>query len=491
MTSSRTEVGTRAPGSALFESLNSAAGLGPLVAVFTILLSCEPSSHPPRDSGITGDIAFVDVTVLTMGESDGALTGQTVLVSGDTILAIGATVDVQVPTDATVVDGVGRFLMPGLTDMHVHLEYSEDPGILNLFLANGVTTVRNMDGRPYILEWRDLIERGEMLGPRIHTAGPILDGDPPLRDDNLAIGSADEARDAVRAQATAGYDFVKVYTNLSPDAFAAIVDEAAAQGMAVAGHVPGDLSVEDALASGMWSIEHVTELGDLVEASDSPFRNGWHWSKLYLAMPVDTTRYADAAAQVVRAGVGIVATTVQADRALAPRDTIDAWLLGPEMAYLGSEVLDFWEWLATRSLDRMDAADWALVDAGRENRIRLVRALHDAGAVLLIGTDTPNPFVVPGVSLHEELANHEAAGIERTRILEMATREAARFLGALEEVGTVEAGKRADLLLLDADPRESLATLRRPVGVMTAGRWLSAEAIAEVLAEIAADGGLN
>jgi len=173
------------------------------------LLACEPSSRPPRDSGITGDIAFVDVTVLPMTQGEETLARQTVLVSGDSIVAIGATADVQVQTDATIVNGAGRFLMPGLTDMHVHLEYSEDPRILDLFLANGVTTVRNMDGRPYILEWRDLIERGEMLGPGIYTAGPILDGDPPVREDNLAIGSADEAREAVRAQAAAGYDFVK------------------------------------------------------------------------------------------------------------------------------------------------------------------------------------------------------------------------------------------------------------------------------------------
>lgn len=466
-------------------------GLRRTIVICTVLLACRHSSPPRWDGGIVGNIAFIDVTVLTMTEGDEMLAGQTVLVSGDSIVAIGATDDVQVPLDATIVEGSGRFLMPGLTDLHVHLEHSDDPRVLDLFLANGVTTVRSMDGRPYIVEWRDLIERGEVRGPRITTAGPILDGDPPVRDDNLAIGSADEAREAVRAQAAAGYDFVKVYTNLSPDAFAAVVEEAAVQGMAVAGHVPRDIPVEDALASGMWSIEHVTELGDLVEASDSPYRDGWHWSKLYLAAPVDTTRYAGAAAQVAQSGVGIASTTVQADRALAPRDTIDAWLLRPEMTYIGGEVHDFWVHLATRSADRMDAADWALVDAGRKNRLRLVRALHDAGAPLLIGTDTPNPFVAPGFSLHDELANYEAAGIARMRILELATREAARFLGFVEEAGTVEAGKRADLVLLDADPTQSLATLRRPVGVMAAGRWLNTEAIAEVLAEIAADGGLS
>jgi len=466
-------------------------GLRRTIIICAILPACQPSSPQRWDGGRVGHIAFVDVTVLTMTEGDEMLAGQTVLVSGDSIVAIGAAADVQVPIEATIVEGADRFLMPGLADLHVHLEHSDDTRILDLFLANGVTTVRNMDGRPYIVEWRDLIERGKMGGPRIITAGPILDGDPPVRDDNLAIGSTDEARAAVRAQAAAGYDFVKVYTNLSPDSYAAIVEEAAVHGMAVAGHVPRDLPVEDALASGMWSIEHVTELGDMVEADDSPYRDGWHWSKLYLAMPVDTTRYTGVAARVASSGVGIASTTVQADRALAPRNTIDAWLLRPEMAYIGKEVLDFWEQLATRPVDRMDAADWALIDAGRENRLRLVRALHEAGAVLLLGTDTPNPFVVPGFSVHEELANYEEAGIDRMRILELATREAARFLGVLEEAGTVAAGKRADLILLDADPTESLATLRRPVGVMAAGRWLNTEAIAEVLAEIAADGGLR
>ena len=172
-----------------------------------------------------------------------------------------------------------------------------DPRVLDLFLANGVTTVRNMDGRPYILAWRDRIASGEIRGPAIHTAGPILDGDPPLREDNLAIGSAEDARRAVRDQTAAGYDFVKVYTNLSDEAYVAVLETAADNGLPVAGHVPRGLTVEDMLVSGIRSIEHVTELGDLVEAEDSPFRDGWHWSKLYLGMPADPDKFTDAAAR--------------------------------------------------------------------------------------------------------------------------------------------------------------------------------------------------
>ena len=135
------------------------------------------------------------------------------------------------------------------------------PRVLDLFLANGVTTVRNIDGRPYNLEWRDRIARGEMRGPTIHTAGPILDGDPPLRDDNLAMGSADDARQAVRDQAAAGYDFVKIYTNLSGESYAAALKTAADVGLPVAGHVPRGVAVDEMLVSGIRSIEHVSELG--------------------------------------------------------------------------------------------------------------------------------------------------------------------------------------------------------------------------------------
>ena len=461
-----------------------------LITLSAAIAACSSPPRPQAEVGITGDIAFVGVTVLTMTEGAAALTGQTVLVSGDSVAAVGVTSEITVPDDATIVAGEGRFLMPSLADMHVHLEHGDDVRVLDLFLANGVTTVRNMDGRPYLAQWRDRISHGDLRGPRIFTAGPILDGDPPARDDNLAIGSGDEAREVVRDQTAAGYDFLKVYTNLSLEAYTATVEEAATQGLAVAGHVPRSVPLTDALSSGMWSIEHVTSLGALVESDESPFRDGWHWSKLYLAMPVDTGKFPEVASKVRAAGVAIVPTLIQAERAIAPQHVIEAWLRSPEMAYIGTDGLDFWEQMATRSHDRMDEADWLLVEAGRENRLSLVRALYEGGATLLAGSDTPNPFVVPGFSLHDELALFETAGVERARILALATREAARFLGVLEEVGTVEVGKRADLILLDADPRESLSTLRTPAGVMAAGRWLPRGTLAELLAAIVADGGL-
>ena len=430
------------------------------------------------------------VSVLSMAGEIATLADQTVLVSGESIIGVGHRDDVSVPETFAAIDGTGKYLMPGLADMHVHLEYNDDPGVLDLFLANGVTTVRNMDGRPYILKWRDRIARGEWRGPTIHTAGPILDGDPPLRDDNLAIGSPDDARRAVRDQASAGYDFLKVYTNLSAEAYAAVAETAEDHGLPMAGHVPRGVDVEEFLVSGIRSIEHVTELGDLVEAEDSPFRDGWHWSKLYMGMPVDPDSFGYAAALLADSGVWVVPTMVQADRAIAQRATVDAWLAAPEMTYVDARGRGFWESSATRQLDRMDASDWALVDAGRSNRLRLVGVLDAAGAALLIGTDTPNPFVVPGFSLHEELANFETAGIDRARILALATLGAAQFLEADGEVGTVEVGMRADLILLDADPLKALDALRNPAGVMVRGAWLPRETLIRMLDSVRSRGGL-
>ena len=459
-----------------------------ILGLCALLSACGQPPPEPAAPPAARDIAFVGVSVLSMAGEVAAAPDQTVLVSRGAVLQVGNREEVNVPDTFAVVDGAGKYLMPGLTDMHVHLEYGDDPRVLDLFLANGVTTVRNMDGRPYILAWRDRIARGEMRGPTIHTAGPILDGDPPLRDDNLAIESAEDARQAVRDQAAAGYDFVKVYTNLSGEAYAAVLETAAEADLTVAGHVPRGVTVEDALVSGIRSIEHVSELGDLVEAEDSPFRDGWHWSKLYLGMPVASDKVTDAAARLADSGVCVVPTMAQADRAIAPQATVEAWLAAPEMAYVDADGRDFWESLATRQVDRMDAGDWALVEAGRSNRLRFVSALRDAGACLLAGTDTPNPFVVPGFSLHDELANFEAAGFDRGRILALATRGAARFLETDSEVGTVEVGKRADLILLDANPLESLEALRNPAGVMVRGGWLPWETLADMLADIRARG---
>jgi imidazolonepropionase-like amidohydrolase len=456
----------------------------PVVAPFTrnawlvlsaLTMSC--STPMPQAAGpLPGQdtFAFVGVSVLPMTASDTILHGQTVVVRDGHIAAVGPSSAIPVPSNTVRIDGSGPYLIPGLVDAHVHLEYFDDPGVLALFVANGVTTVRNMDGRPYLLDWKTRIAAGELIGPAIYTAGPILDGDPPIRDDNTVVKDPAEARAAVAAQHAAGYDFVKVYTGISPEAYRAVLSAAQELGMPVAGHVPRRLSLGEVLQSGLHSVEHLMDFDELVESDTSSLRGRFHWSKLYLAMPADTANITAAAQLAASSGTWIVPTMVQAERALVRPDSIDVWLAAPEMAFIPADGRALWKQQALRTAARMDSADWRAVERGRANRRHLLAALHASGARIAVGTDTPNAFVVPGFSVYEELALFMEAGISPREALVAATRDAALLLGAGDSAGTVEVGKRADLILLPANPLLDLRAVRRPTGVMLRGRWLPA-----------------
>lgn len=453
-----------------------------IAAIAAIVVACAvrrdapppPASTATATAGAT--LAIVGATVLPMTAADAELRDATVLVRDGRIVAVGPAAEVAVPAGAERVDGRGRFLVPGLVDAHVHLEYGDDPAILALFVASGVTTVRSMDGRPHVLDWRARTASGALVGPRIVTAGPILDGDPPTRDDNMVVRDAAAAESLVRAQADAGYDLVKVYDALSPAAYAGVVAAARARGLPVVGHVPNAVRVDGALAAGQRSLEHLAELGPALEAADSPFRGRWHWAKRYVAMPIDTLRADTLARRIAAAGAWVVPTLAQAHRELAPAESLAAWRLAPEMAFIPEPGRAIWDAQLRDATSRMDADDWALVAAGRANRAAVVRRLHAAGVRLAVGTDTPNPFLVPGASLHEELALLVAAGLPPAAALRMATAEGAALLG-LADAGTIAVGRRADLVLVAADPRADVGALREPVGVVLGGRWHAGDAL--------------
>ncbi|MBW3670116.1 MAG: amidohydrolase family protein [Acidobacteria bacterium] len=417
--------------------------------------------------------AFAGVNVIPMTAVGEVATGQTVLVRDGDIIAVGSQGQVRIPRGAEVIDGKGRFLIPGLADMHVHLEHFEDPKLLRLFPAYGVTLVRNMDGRHRILEWKEAVAAGELTGPEIITAGPILDGDPPLLPDNTVIGNAEEAREAVREQARAGYDFIKVYTNLSAGAYPAVVETAAAEGLDVAGHIPRAIELSDAEV-GHRSIEHVTDYGREVEAESSPFIDRWHWSKLLVGMPIDDRKLRRAAAEVAAADVWTVPTLVQPERALADAGTLEEWLRAPEIDLLPSDAVEYWAERLSGATARMSDSDWELVRRGKSNRRAIVAALHQAGADLLTGTDTPNPFVVPGASVHEEMELLVDSGLTPAEALIAGTRAAAQFLGR-SDLGTITVGSQADLVLLRQNPLENIRATREISGVMLDGRWISFE----------------
>jgi hypothetical protein len=439
--------------------------------IFVLLTLASPSVGGAATAERAGpDIAIVGVTIIPMTDGSTALADRTVLIRAGKISAIGQRGRVRVPAGARVIEGGGRYLIPGLTDAHVHLEYIEDPNVLKLFVANGVTSVRSMDGRPYILDWRRRVRAGTLTGPSIVTSGPIIDGSPPARDDNLAVANAGEARAAVARQAAAGYDFIKLYTNLSAEAYGAAVGEARQRGLRVAGHIPTAVPLETAIGS-QWSIEHLGDFAPAVATREVPAVPGW--ARRTLAAPLDKDRVTALAGQLASGKVWVVPTTIQQDRWLAPEAELAKWASEPAIRNLPPAVLNQWRGMNARFAGRMDSRDWKMLAQARTNRLAVLGVLHRAGVRLVVGTDTPNPFVAMGASVHQELANFVAAGITPHEALKAATVAPARMLGIEDKQGTIEVGKRADLLLLDGNPLIDIGHASRPLGVVLHGRWFS------------------
>ena len=431
-----------------------------------------------------GATAIVDATVIPMTSNTIVLSNHTVVIRGDRITSVGPTATSGVPKEARRIDGRGKFVIPGLADMHVHLEYFDQPDILGLFVANGVTTIRNMDGRPYILEWRKKAATGQLAVPRIYSAGPLLDGSPPVRPDNTVVSSPVDAREHVEKQAAAGYDFIKVYSALSPDVYREILVAAVMTQMPVAGHVPRAVGLDSALASGIRSIEHLGDYASAIEADASPFKGKGHWSKRYLSSPIDNARLAALAGRQAKSGVWSVPTLVQPLRELLRVDEINSRLAADEVRYIPASGREQWREMATRITKRMDDADWALIADGVRHRRQVVGAFRRAGVKLAAGTDTPNPFVVPGFSLHEELSLLVDAGLSPAEALAATTREAARLMST-NDWGTVAAGQAADLVLLDANPLVQIGNTRQIDSVMLRGRLVSASDCRAMLDAIA------
>lgn len=433
--------------------------------------------HAASPAPLAGaDVAFVDVTVLPL-DADRALPHHTVVIRRDRIVALfptGQAGQRALPAATRVVDGRGKFLLPGLADMHTHLNHEED---LRLYVARGVTTVRNMWGAPVHLRWRSEIAAGARLGPTIVTAGPIVDGEDPIHEGSLVLRGPEGAAEAVALHRTSGYDFIKVYNRLPLSAYQALVASARGSGLEIAGHTPDAVGLEGVLASEQRSLEHMHGIVDAAQPPGSPARGKFDRAsraqKLALADPARLPAIANGLAA---RGVWSCPTRVVMD-AWAPAAEVRRRLARPEQRFVPAASRAAWE-PGADDFDELarDAAWVRLIDGA-------VRAVHAAGGRLLAGTDPGNPLVVPGFALHDELAHLVRLGLTPYEALRVATHDAAEFLHAEAEVGTIAPGKRADLLLLDRDPRADIAATKAIAGVMARGRWLPASELDALLAE--------
>jgi imidazolonepropionase-like amidohydrolase len=428
--------------------------------------------------------AFVDVTVVPM-DTERLVPGQTVLIQDGRITALGPTESTPVPPGARRIDGRGRYLMPGLADMHVHLFFMAE-GDLRIFLANGVTFVRGMWGTPRDLQWRERIARGELLGPTLVTAGPLIDGKPPIWDESVVAETFADGERIVLEQKKAGYDFIKVYNRLTPEAYAGLVATAKREGLPFAGHVPFSMGLEGVFAAGQRSIEHLTGYLESLQAENSEVRGKWDWaSRLRQIDYVDEAKLLQVVEATKQSGIWNCPTLFLPRRYVSSEEA-QVLARQPEMRFVASWVREMWEPSKDFRLKDLTAEDFARLRRRDALLLKVTRALHDAGARLLLGTDTGNPYVLPGFSVHEELALLVQAGLTPYEALRAGTRDAAEFIGQLEEFGTVAPGKRADLLLLEANPLEDVANARRRSGVMVRGRWLPEEELRAMLEEVAA-----
>jgi imidazolonepropionase-like amidohydrolase len=459
-----------------------------LLATAASLLVAPPTALAAQGAAAQGVVAFTGVDVVPM-DADRVLADQTVVVRDGRVAEIGPSARVRVPAGARRIDGRGKYLMPGLAEMHAHIPGANAPGqvvrdIMFLYVANGVTTIRGMLGAPNQLALRDSTASGAVLGPTIFVAAPSLNG-------NSAKDPETAAR-LVREHRAAGYDLLKLHPGLSRPVYDTIVAVATREGITWGGHVSEDVGVERAIETRQSTIDHLD--GYIDAAVPEAMRARMRADQATFAEvigAVEESRLRALAGRTRAAGVWNVPTAILWEN-IYSAESPDSMLARPELRYASPAARNAW---ATAKRNRMagDATNGVTADVhARHLALRrvLLRALADSGAGLLMGTDSPQIFNVPGFALHREVRLMREAGLTPYQVLQSGTRNVARYASeTLKQdgrFGTVAVGNRADLVLLDANPLADLDALSRRAGVMVRGRWIDRAEIERGLAELAA-----
>ena len=409
-------------------------------------------------------VAFTNVSVVPM-DSNRVLPDHTVIVSADRIKVMGPAATTPVPDGALLVDGRGKYLMPGLAEMHGHIppptapkDFTDD--VLFLYVANGVTTVRGMQGAPGQLELREAAKRGAIIAPTLYLAGPAFSGN--------SVRTPEEAAARVHEQKTDGWDVLKVQGGLSREVYNAMAMTARTIGLPFGGHVPIAVGVTHALEMGQHTFDHLDGYAEQL--------NG-------LAQPVEEQALRELVVRTKRAGAAMVPTlvvweTLRGPVALESRSSLT------ELRYMPRGTVEQW----AKALEkRLSDPQFNPTHAKQyiDNRLRILGALHSGGVPILLGSDAPQQFNVPGFSIHREMKRMLDAGMTPYDIIRSGTINVGQHFKTQDAFGTVALGKRADLILLDANPLENLAHIERRSGVMVRGRWLPESAIQARLDQIA------
>ncbi|MDA0705970.1 MAG: amidohydrolase family protein [Proteobacteria bacterium] len=437
-----------------------------MLRLIVIVVSIGLSVTALAASAAPAATAFINVNVITMTDEH-IIAGQTVIVENGLITQLGPVDSTPLPEDCLIVDGTDRYLLPGLAEMHGHIPGAASPElgrVLTLLVANGVTTVRGMLGQPSHLALRADLLQGHVFGPRLITSGPSLNGD--------SVNGAADGAAKVEAQHAAGYDFLKIHPGLDASEFAAIAMAAKKLGMPFAGHVPEAVGLENALAAGFTTIDHLDGYLVAMMPANSDASGGYGgFFDVLLAEQLQQSKITTLAAQTAAAGTWNVPTEALFEHRVTALTAVEM-SRRPEMQYMTAATVREWT-NAKQRQENERGFNPALGETAIRIRRQLIKALHDAGAGLLLGSDAPQVFNVPGFSLHDELQYLVDAGLSPYAALATGTSAVTRFLGS--NTGVIAVGRDADLLLLDANPLENISSTRRIHGVMLRGLWHSSQ----------------
>jgi imidazolonepropionase-like amidohydrolase len=466
-----------------------------LLSFFSLFLSACHKPHP----------ATIAITHATVIDATGAppQPNSTVLIDNEKIFAVGPDSTLEIPTGARVIDATGKFLMPGLADMHIHLMGAGEPTgsrefILPLLIANGITTVRDMGGDvAQLKKLKKEIDSGDQPGPQIFFTGPYLDGNPPYFQPSIIVQSPAEADAAVRKLKSEGVDFIKVQSGLKPAAYFAIAEVARKENIRFVGHVPDSISATQASDAGQSSIEHLTGILLACSSREAELREQQLHPPSYKETPRQTSPRQRAWQQAVLNSY----SPEKAQKLYAKLLANHTWQVptlpllielafltpatdragDPNLKYIPQNLKKIWKQGRAESLANKTPGDFLLRAKLVEASLKAVGDMHAAGIPIMAGTDSTAPNLVPGFALHDSIADLVQAGLTPMQALQAATSKPAEFLNRSNEQGTIAPGQRADLVLLDANPLADIHNTGKIHAVILKGKFLDRAALDALL----------